>query len=186
MIPAAIAKALRLPALEADLFQPTQWDSPADKAAFGNALLRFLAEDCPKEKFKKPFYQRLSNCFGHIAHYNVHGFYETFFTSTADKIEFLQQTLGYPCWGDPAHTFSDLERVVVHRIAQSGLLDWHKRTLTIETETREKAMLARLKAKYEPDPLPSKPSASTPIVPAPIPVSTPAPPQQTTLFDLFS
>jgi len=150
MIPPAVAKALRLPALEAGSFQPTPWANATDKALFGNHVLRFLAEDCPREKFKKPFYRRLSHCFGMIAHYDIHGFYSEYFETTADKIRFLEDLLAWPCWGDPAFTFSDLERTVIARLAASGLRDWLIRQHKSETETRERDMLARLKAKYEP------------------------------------
>jgi hypothetical protein len=50
-------------------FDPTEWNSASDKAAFGNTLLHFIESDWKRSLFTKSFYQRLSNCFGHIAHY---------------------------------------------------------------------------------------------------------------------
>ena len=50
-------------------FVPTEWSTAADKAKFGNTLLRFLDADCPRELFTKKFYTRLSMTFGNIAHY---------------------------------------------------------------------------------------------------------------------
>ena len=52
---------------------------------------------------EKPFHRellikRLSNDFGHIAHYNQHQFYETWFTCDKDRLEFLKNTLAWPCW----------------------------------------------------------------------------------------
>jgi hypothetical protein len=48
-------------------FVPTQWDTAADKAAFGNTYLQFIESGWNRNLFTKKFYQRLSNCFGHIA-----------------------------------------------------------------------------------------------------------------------
>lgn len=50
-------------------FVPTQFSTAADKANFGNTLLRFLDADCSRELFTRKFYNRLSMTFGHIAHY---------------------------------------------------------------------------------------------------------------------
>jgi len=69
MIPAAIVRSLTSPRLEAGAFTPTKWNSAEDKAMFGNSLLKFLANDFPRNAFTKRLYQRLSNTFGHIANY---------------------------------------------------------------------------------------------------------------------
>jgi hypothetical protein len=50
-------------------FVATEWSTTADKANFGNTLLRFLDADCSRELFTKNFYTRLSMSFGNIAHY---------------------------------------------------------------------------------------------------------------------
>ncbi|WP_051956145.1 hypothetical protein [Beijerinckia mobilis] len=188
MIPPAIAKALRLPALDDAAFQPTQWASAAEKAAFGNGLLRFLGEDCPREKFKKPFYRRLSQCFGMIAHYDITGFYSEYFETTADKIRFLENLVAWPCWGDPTYTFSDLERAVIARLAASGLREWLIRQSKSETETRERDMLARLKAKYEPrqDAFVEPANEKTCFLPVAQTSLPPAASRQASLFDLLS
>jgi len=54
---------------DASQFVPTQWSTAADKAAFGNTYLHFIESEWKRSLFTKSFYQRLSNCFGHIAHY---------------------------------------------------------------------------------------------------------------------
>ncbi|VTZ23148.1 conserved hypothetical protein [Methylocella tundrae] len=120
MIPAAIVRSLTSPRLEAGAFTPTKWNSAEDKAMFGNSLLKFLANDFPRNAFTKRLYQRLSNTFGHIANYDLTGFFSTFFEDTAGKIDFLQQTLQWPCWGDPEYTYCDVERVVQTRLRRSG------------------------------------------------------------------
>ena len=71
--------ALLRPLFTADQFAATQWETAQGKADFGNKLCKFIAADFKQSLFTKPLYGRLSNCFGHIAHYNIHGFFETFF-----------------------------------------------------------------------------------------------------------
>jgi hypothetical protein len=61
-------------------FVATEWNSAADKAAFGNTYLHFIESGWKQSLFTKGFYQRLSNCFSHIAHFDIHGFYQTWFT----------------------------------------------------------------------------------------------------------
>jgi hypothetical protein len=53
----------------ASQFVATEWTSAADKAVFGNTLLHFIESAWKQSLFTKRFYQQLSNCFGHIAHY---------------------------------------------------------------------------------------------------------------------
>ena len=50
-------------------FLPTKFSTADDKAAFGNALLHFVEMNCKLELFTNSLYDRLSSCYGHIAHY---------------------------------------------------------------------------------------------------------------------
>lgn len=127
----------------ADRFTPTQWDSADRKAAFAKQFIRFVQCD-----FSKAFYVRLSMTFGHIAHYNQGGFFEEFFTTTQDKFRFLRLTLAYPCYGDPAWTFSDVEKALQSWLRENAVLTKYEQRLADETEAEEKATLARLQAKY--------------------------------------
>ena len=136
----------------ADKFTPTQWDTADKKAAFAQQFFRFVQSDFAKSKFTKAFYQRLSMCFGHIAHYNQGGFFETFFTTTADKVRFLRQTLMAPCYGDPAWTYSDVERGLQTWLRENGVMEKYEQRLAAETEANERAVLARLQAKYRAGP----------------------------------
>ena len=150
MLTAAIDRALRLPVLEAASFTATRWDSADDKAVFGNKRLRFVAEDFPQSMFTENLYGRLSNTSGHIAHYDRHGFYGTFFTCPADKVQFLRDTLSsWPC-GDPAWTFCDVERVVMRRLRESGVVRAYEAAHQRDVEQTERALLAKLQEKYAP------------------------------------
>jgi hypothetical protein len=61
----------------------------------------------------------LANTFGHIAHFDRAGFFDTFFTSTAQKVHFLEWRIDP--WtefgGDPAYTYCDVERAVARTIS---------------------------------------------------------------------
>ena len=112
MLPAAIVRAITTPSFEPHQFTATQWNSAEDKAKFANTLMTFIANEFPRRSFTKTLYQRLSNTFGHIAHTDIDGYYSVFFERDADKIVFLDQTLHWPCYGDPTYTLCDVERAV--------------------------------------------------------------------------
>jgi hypothetical protein len=132
----------------ADRFTPTKWDTADKKAAFARQFIKFVQSDFARSKFPKTFYQRLSMTFGHIAHFNQHGFFETFFTSTDGKVHFLRLTLAYPCHGDPAWTYSDVEHALQTWLRKNDVLARYEDRLAEETEAAERAVLARLQAKY--------------------------------------
>jgi hypothetical protein len=150
MLSAALSRALTTPAFVAADFVPTQWDSAEQKVKFANALLTFVAQDFPRSKFHENFYRRLSNTFGHIACYNCDGFYERFFLTAGDKLEFLEQCVTWPCHGDPTTTYSDVERAVVARLTQSQIVAILSSQIAVERTRRELALLSELKARYEP------------------------------------
>ena len=150
MLSAALTRALTTPAFVAADFVPTHWDNAEQKAKFGSALLTFVAHDFPRSKFHESFYRRLSNTFGHIAHYDVVGFYEHFFLIAGDKLEFLEQCVTWPCHGDPTYTYSDVERAVGARLTQSQIVAILSSQITVERRRRELALLSELKARYEP------------------------------------
>jgi hypothetical protein len=132
----------------AENFTPTKWDTAETKARFGKNFIRFVESDFNERRFTQAFYKRLALTFGHIAHFNRHGFFETFFASTAGKVRFLRLTLQHQCWGDPAFTYSDVERALQAWLRQNGVLATYERKLAEEQEAAERAELARLQAKY--------------------------------------
>lgn len=133
-------------------FKPTQRDSAAVKAQFANHFVRFVESDFAEKLFDKKFYNRLSKTFGHIAHYDQHGFCETFFTDLRGKIAFLRQTVEWSMGCDPRFTYSDVEQVLREWVLENGTLDRYQKRLAEETEAGERELLAKLKAKYEPVP----------------------------------
>ena len=132
----------------ADRFAPTQWEGADKKANFARQFIRFVQSDFAQDKFCNTFYVRLSLTFSHIAHFNKAGFYETFFTTTTDKVRFLRMTLRHECYGDPGYTYSDVERALQSWLHQHGILAKYEQRLANEVEMAERAELARLQAKY--------------------------------------
>jgi hypothetical protein len=129
---------------------PTKFSTAQDKADFGNAFLHFIESEWARTAFSKSFYHRLSMCFSHIAHYDAVGFYETWFTSDADRLRFLRHTLAWPCWGDLEYTFCDVERAIQHEIRKRNYLARYELRAAEAVRSSEMETLKRLEAKYRP------------------------------------
>lgn len=129
-------------------FVPTEFCTAADKADFGNQFLRFIETGWKQTLFTKKFYTRLSMCFGHIAHYNLHGFYETFFTCEKDRLAFIEQTMGWPCYGDPKFTFCDVERAIQRELRARHYPEMQFQRAAEEIRIAELRILQHLEAKY--------------------------------------
>ena len=95
----------------ADQFTPSRFSAAEDKAKFANHFVRFVDSGFKRTLFHKWFYVRLSMCFGHIAHYNRHGFYGHFFEGHSSHETFMAH-LQRPIYGDPEYTYSDVERAL--------------------------------------------------------------------------
>lgn len=80
---------------QATQFEDSGWDSgtPERKARFVNALLKFVAAGCPRERFTRPLYDGLYNhgYFGFIAHYNRDGFYDAQLSTPERRADFLHE-----------------------------------------------------------------------------------------------
>ncbi|MEO8714805.1 MAG: hypothetical protein ABI369_07320 [Acetobacteraceae bacterium] len=143
------APALTRPTFTEHDFIPTKFSTAAEKAWFANTLCRFIAEDCPRSRWTKRLYQRLSLTFGHIAHYDSLGFWAVFFETTAGKVSFIEQTLSWPCLGQPDHAYCDVERLIQARLRTCHTLDTYRALRDADIERRERAALDHLKAKYD-------------------------------------
>jgi hypothetical protein len=129
-------------------FTATKFSTAADKAAFGNTLLHFIESEWASALFTMSFYNRLSMCFGHIAHYNRTQFYEEWFSSLAAQVRFLKHTLRFPCYGDPEYTFSDVERAIQREIVNRNHLARYELRLAEELQAADLALLTQLESKY--------------------------------------
>jgi hypothetical protein len=136
------------PAFTADDFSPTKFETAEIKAKFANHFLLFVSRDFPKTMFTSAFYRTLHSTFGHIAHYDQAGFWAEFFTTTEDKIRFLDETLRYPCWGDPTFTFSDVEKAIIARLRSDNPIQKLIHRRDAMNTASEKTELQRLMVKY--------------------------------------
>lgn len=92
------------------MYTPTEFSTAQDKKKFYNQFVRFVESNFDRKQFPKWFYTRLSMCFGHIAHYNIEGFYNHYFERGDNGKKFIQDTLRFPCYGKPEFTFCDVEK----------------------------------------------------------------------------
>lgn len=90
---------------------PTQFSTVEDKIKFANQFVAFCDSGFSPQKFPKWFYTRLSMCFGMIAHYNQSGFYNYYF-ERATPVDFIQDVLNYPCYGQAEFTYCDIEKQI--------------------------------------------------------------------------
>jgi len=129
-------------------FLPTKFSTTADKAAFGNTLLHFLDAGCARGLFTRKLYNRLSMTFGNIAHYDIRGFYSTWFDRDHHRLAFIENTLRWPCYGDPEFTFSDVERAVQRVVRERNYLGRYRLLAAEALRAAEISELERLEAKY--------------------------------------
>jgi hypothetical protein len=99
-------------------FTATKWDSAADKAAWLDNFVRFAKRGSPRTMFTKKLYKRLSMMFFFIAHYNIEGFYEEKFSTAGRRQQFWSDVREYHPVGDPAYTWSDVERAIQRWLAE--------------------------------------------------------------------
>lgn len=137
-----------MPTFTAAQFQPSKFSTAEEKTKFANHLARFLAEGCPSKLWKAWFYRRLSMTFGHIAHYDQGGFWEAQLASPRKRLGFLAAILDCPCYGDPAFTYSDVERAIRDWARSGDLLARYAQAATNAHESAERAEYERLRAKF--------------------------------------
>jgi hypothetical protein len=85
--------------------------------------------------------------FGHIAHYNQHGFWAEYFTSTKDKAHFLWRCAYWDPCGDPKFTWCDVE-ISLRGYCRTKAAAYQAKAEQ-ELEAAERSELERLKNKYE-------------------------------------
>lgn len=146
---------------EAQSFIPTRFSSAEEEAKFGNTFLHFIASDWKESLFTKSFYNRLSTCFGHIAHFDRNGFIATWFTCERHRFDFIRHTLAWPCYGKPEHTFCDVEAAIQVEVRKRDYLELYRMRSDEELRSAEMALLERLEGKYR---KPAEPATETDTV----------------------
>ena len=129
-------------------FTPTKWNTAEDKADFANKLLNFMLTGFLAGRFTEKLYNRLSICFGHISHFDRGGFAETWFDKPESIAAFVNQLVQWPCFGDPAFTFSDVEQAIQREIARLNLVQQVNEAAAAANRQNELALLESLEKKY--------------------------------------
>ena len=147
-------------------FTATKFSSAEEKAKIVNKLTRFILGGFKQGSFSQAMYTRLSNMFGHIAHYNIHGFYDTWFSDTKARCKWAEYVLrggAYGCVGSPAHTWSDVEQALMIWMRDNQIAGQLETIYQAEVEAGELALLRSLQAKHphQADPLSQAGEATT-------------------------
>jgi hypothetical protein len=130
-------------------FTATQWNTVEDKGKFVKHFKSFVQKGFPESMFKNPFYVRVSQMNGHIAHYNRGGFFETWFSTSERRADFLKRWAESRGTGDPAWTWSDVERDLAAWLKDNPQYEERERNTHAHLiEHIERAELARLTEKY--------------------------------------
>ena len=131
-------------------FTPTKWATTEEKAKISNRLTRFILGGFQQSSFTKGMYQRLSNMFGHIAHYDINGFYSTWFTNIRLCRDWAEYITG--SWlsgiGDPKFTWSDAEKALTQWIQDNQIAEQLDELYRLDIEQKERTMLNALQQKY--------------------------------------
>jgi hypothetical protein len=120
-------------------FTPTKCATADEKAKVANKLTRFILGGFQQGSFSKAMYQRLSNMFGHIAHYNINGFYETWFSDIKACRDWAEHIIGN--WlsgmGDPRFTWSDVEKALTQWMKDNQIAEQLDELHRLDVEQKE-------------------------------------------------
>lgn len=153
-------------------FRPTKWATAEEKAKIANKMTRFILGGFQQGSFNKTMYQRLSNMFGHIAHYNINGFYETWFSDIKACRDWAEHITG--SWlsgmGDPKFTWSDVEKALIRWMKDNQIAEQLDELHRLDVKQKELALLHALQRKHAPkESLPQVDEVT--LVPVEIPAS---------------
>ena len=133
-------------------FTPTKWATAEEKAKIANKMIRFILGGFQQGSFNKAMYQRLSNMFGHIAHYNISGFYETWFSDIKACRGWAEHITGN--WlsgmGDPKFTWSDVEKALIGWMKDNQIAEQLDELYQLDIKQKELALLNALQRKHAP------------------------------------
>ena len=131
-------------------FTATKWNTAEDKARMANRLTKFILNGFQQAAFSKEMYKRLSTMFGHIAEYDIRGFYQVWFKDDVACLRWAENAmrggvLGFIV-GDPAWTWSDVEKAIQQWMAENKIVEQIRNIANPESrdlpdETRQERQL---------------------------------------------
>lgn len=114
-------------AAESGKFIATEWATPLVKADCLLWLQAFMGNGCGKSMWHKKAYRNLSqHLFGHIAHYNMDGFWHTWFEKETQCHIWVDNIAERTVYGDPAWTWSDVEAAIKIWLAADYVLPYRR------------------------------------------------------------
>jgi len=138
-------------------FTPTKWATADEKAKIANKMTRFILGGFQQGSFNKKMYQHLSNMFGHIAHYDINGFYFEWFEDTEKCLRWVENMTNN--WlvglGDPKHTWSDVEKALVQWVKANQIAMQLDEINNAKERAGELALLQHLQEKYATEEVPA-------------------------------
>jgi len=133
-------------------FTSTKWATAEEKAKIANKMTRFILSGFQQGSFTKAMYQRLSNMFGHITHYNINGFYEKWFSDIKACLDWSEHITGN--WlsgmGDPKFTWSDVEKALIGWMKDNQIAEQLDELYQLDIKQKELALLNALQRKHAP------------------------------------
>lgn len=147
------------PTFAPEQFTASRYDTANEKATFANGLVRFIAGGFRKTQFTQAVYEGLRLRFGHIAHFNRHGFYDEWFSSNARCARFLglldddlqRRQIGGFAWPESrrAELWGDVvDALAAHEAWFSAALVNQVAIARAKKEAAERSQLRALLAKY--------------------------------------
>lgn len=133
-----------LKGMETTGFTDTKFMSAKEKQQVLRVWERFLRGGCQQEDFTKALYQHLNLHCGFIAHYDIHGFYDEYFSTGQGTIDFLtffeREAREHQQWPSMAE-YRDITQAMLEVLAK------YKALLIQQALARqEKADIARARA----------------------------------------
>lgn len=132
----------------ASQFAATKFNTAEEKAKWANDLMAFVESGFKPSKWTKALYQRLSKCFMHIAHYDMGGFWDVWFSTPHNQWRWITHIMRGPYYGDPQFTFSDVEKAIASYLTENpGILTTIANRASDAARADDEAEYARLGAK---------------------------------------
>ena len=134
-------------------FTPTKWATAEEKAKITNKMTRFILGGFQQGSFTTAIYKQLCTMFGHIAHYNILGFYEEWFSNIKACRDWAEHITG--SWlsgvGDPKFTWSDVEKALIQWVKDNQIAEQLVELHRLDVEQKELALLHALQRKHAPN-----------------------------------
>jgi hypothetical protein len=126
------------------MFTDAQFMTAQEKALVLKDWERFLGHGLRKAHFTRRLYQHLHLHCGFIAHYNIDGFYSTYFEAGQEIERFFEHFCSYTAQNFGAYAeYDDLH------VAMRGTFDRHKSSITHQVEEDVNRRIAVLEASVQ-------------------------------------